>query len=435
MKGQGTVNDPYVLETISDVQSIPSGSTSQYILGNDIDFAGNPFTTLASRTFSGVLDGNYHRLKNVGGSKPLFNTVSGGTVKNLALEDLALTPILNIFGPLCAVLSNGGTILKCWTTGTVYANGNGILSYGGIVGKVNGADSTTGKTTISKSWSSVTIKNLTANSLQAGGICSYVQRTYCTNGQYMINVSLNQLLFGGKLLDSSGNFVVGGPIFFVKDQVQTYNWGDNLPGFVTSDLFCFSENAWSSTYWRVDDTILGTGTVHNTDSTARSPLNTAQSRVQNYYTNFDFVNDWLLNNNINFWKPVLRRFGLQASWSTTLRSTIETNAMQAIRDYIQSSWSYVELASYSGTVWKRLALTDPRVQWTHTPGAQTLQLTITIKGTDADVTIPLAIGKISMYNVAVGGSALVSEQFTEQNITVIENVLTLTYQLQIPKVG
>lgn len=438
MRGQGTVNDPYVLTTVADVQAIPGNATGYYVLANDIDFAGASFSSITGRDFKGILDGKYHKLSNAGGHEPLFVTITG-IVKNLGLENLNLINTEYVFfGALCCGASLGAFIEKCWSSGSLknqYDPPGHTVKIGGLCGYVGSANYDQTATTISKCFSNVTMQNIMSqSSMNAGGICAEVLDTY-TGGSYIEKVTLNQLVFAGKVLDINGALTKGGPIYGHDSLAGTYNWGKKYPGFTTSNLFCFSDMEWGSAYWNYDDNYLGYGTIHNTDSQFRTELNTSASRLNSSYTGFDFLNDWVLNNNINFWKPALRRFGITGAWATTVKSVIEGTAMQAIRDYIQSHWSYVELSSYDGVLWKRLSTSDSRVSWTHTAGAQTMKLTIVIKGTDPDVVLPLKIGKISLFNVATGGSALVSELFTEQSISIIENVFTLTYQLQIPKVG
>jgi len=423
MRGQGTFNDPYILETVADVQSIPDGTTAYYIVGNDIDFAGQPLSTDSTKEFYGKLDGQFKRFKNVVHSSYWFEIISGeGTyIKNLGIENITVNMGLGSTtgAPFAKFLMDGALMEQCWATGKIIGPTSGSYSGGGLVHIIESAAYNQAPTTVKNCWSKVDVYHNPENTSSSNGIYNYgglaasIKRAW-TDGMYITKVTIENVFCygvcyrkdGTKGVDSNGT---SGPVYGKVDPSQ----------YLTMIGCYYDRDVWDI---RVSNTTYQTG------------LTTDECKIESNFLNYDFTNVWKINNNLNFWRPLLRRFNDQGSWATTVKSVIEGNAMQAIRDYIQSNWNYIELASYLGTVWKRLPITDPRIQWTHTPGSQTMQLTIVISGTDSDVTLPLKIGKISMFNVPSGGSALVSELFTEQTISIIENVLTLTYQLQIPKV-
>lgn len=421
MRGQGTFNDPYILETVADVQSIADGTTAYYIVGNDIDFAGQPLSTDSTKKFYGKLDGQFKRFKNVVHSSYWFERISGeGTyIKNLGIENITVN-VVTTGAPFARYLTDSALMEQCWATGKMIgAAKNNSYSGGGLVYVIDSAQYNKEPTTVKNCWSKVDVYHNPANTLHNGifnygGLASSILRIL-SGGMYITRVTIDKVFCygvcyrkdGTKGVDDNGT---AGPVYGKVDPSQ----------YLTMIGCYYDRDIWD---------------IPVADTTYQTGLTTDECKIESNFLNYDFTNVWKINNNLNFWRPLLRRFNDQGSWATTVKSVIEENAMQAIRDYIQSNWNYIELASYLGTVWKRLPITDPRIQWTHTPGSQTMQLTIVISGTDSDVTLPLKIGKISMFNVPSGGSALVSELFTEQTISIIENVLTLTYQLQIPKVG
>ncbi len=160
-----------LIKTADDLNNIRNNLSGKYILMNDIDLSSyanwDPIGDLTSDTgFTGTLDGNGYVVKNLTINRPtedgvgLFvligdgNTMSGGEVKNLGLENvnvegnggaagLASMSVGNITN--CYIIGdisgkdyigglvgqNLGTISNTFTTGTVIASGSSV---GGLVG-------------------------------------------------------------------------------------------------------------------------------------------------------------------------------------------------------------------------------------------------------------------------------------------------------------
>lgn len=113
---------------------------------------------------------------------------------------------------------------------------------------------------------------------------------------------------------------------------------------------------------------------------------------------------------------------------------INSDGYQAIRDYIQTNWKYIELRDDAGLAILRLSPTDSRVTWTHTTGAQTLQLQIVVKGSDTDMTLPKTFASSAIYSVASGGSAYSVEGFTPFTMGSATDELTVINSIQVPQV-
>ena len=112
-----------------------------------------------------------------------------------------------------------------------------------------------------------------------------------------------------------------------------------------------------------------------------------------------------------------------------------TNAgYQSIRDFVEATWKYVELRDETGTKIVRLAVRDPRVTWEHNANAQTLELKVVIKGSDAEVSLPKTFASSAIYSIATGGSALSDESFSDFTMESSGDELTVIHKLEIPQI-
>lgn len=117
-------------------------------------------------------------------------------------------------------------------------------------------------------------------------------------------------------------------------------------------------------------------------------------------------------------------------------SVVQNAGYQDIRDYIQANWKYIELRDEEQDPVLRIGIEDPRVTWTHTTGAQTLEMTCVIKGSDSDVAslLPQTFAGAALFKVASGGSAMSAEVFTNFTMSSASDQLTIVYQLEVPEV-
>jgi len=118
-------------------------------------------------------------------------------------------------------------------------------------------------------------------------------------------------------------------------------------------------------------------------------------------------------------------------------SAISSAGYQNLRDYIEANWKYIELRDASGNPIIRIGVGDPRVTWTHTSGAQTLELTAVIKGSDADMSgiLPKTFASAAIFSSASGGTALSSEAFSQFTMSVASDQITVKYQIEVPQVA
>lgn len=114
---------------------------------------------------------------------------------------------------------------------------------------------------------------------------------------------------------------------------------------------------------------------------------------------------------------------------------ITSAGYQSLRDFVQANWKYIELQNASGTAVLRIGIGDARVTWTHTAGAQTLQLQVVVKGTDTGIVAgTTVIGRSAIFSVATGGSALSVETISPFTFEQTGDELTVIHQLQVPQV-
>jgi hypothetical protein len=116
---------------------------------------------------------------------------------------------------------------------------------------------------------------------------------------------------------------------------------------------------------------------------------------------------------------------------------ITTAGYQDIRDHIEATWLYVELRDGSGdpiTADRLVCGTDSRVNWTHAPSAQTLEITTIITGEDADIDLPTTFKYSAIFKVATAGSSLSTETFTQFTIEATSDQLTIKHRIEVPRV-
>ncbi|ETI68127.1 hypothetical protein [Neobacillus vireti] len=113
---------------------------------------------------------------------------------------------------------------------------------------------------------------------------------------------------------------------------------------------------------------------------------------------------------------------------------IKQEGYQAIRNYMQANWKYIELQDDTGNKIVRLSPSDLRVTWTHATGEKTLKLQIVVKGSDTDIVKPKTFSKSAIYDVATGGTPYSVESFTSFTMESDQDELTVIHSLEVPKV-
>ena len=143
LHGQGTIEDPYLITDAFELGAITYYSSSaHYRLADSIDLSGIRWGMAIIPMLQGVFDGNGHTISHLtiegGGFLGLFGQIRyGAKIYNLGLETVDLNSIGDSVGGL--VGQNWGTIISCYSTGTV--SGNNYV--GGLVGNNIGGGSIT----------------------------------------------------------------------------------------------------------------------------------------------------------------------------------------------------------------------------------------------------------------------------------------------------
>ena len=103
--GKYLINSQKDFEIFVDMASTSAGATYHYILQTNVD-AGSSITI----PFSGIFDGNYYTISGL--SHPLFNTVNGGVVKNVMLNNVHISGTGNV-GAIAGEASGYTRIYNC----------------------------------------------------------------------------------------------------------------------------------------------------------------------------------------------------------------------------------------------------------------------------------------------------------------------------------
>ncbi|MDE5415488.1 hypothetical protein [Alkalihalobacterium chitinilyticum] len=109
---------------------------------------------------------------------------------------------------------------------------------------------------------------------------------------------------------------------------------------------------------------------------------------------------------------------------------------QNIRTHMENSWKFIELRDDAGNPVVRLSTDDPRVSWTHAPDAQTLELSIVLKGDDAEISLPQKFNSSVIFGQASGGDALAPvTDFALFEMATTEDQITVRHRIEVPRVG
>ena len=204
--GNGKSQTPYVISTIEDWQELiatPDHWSLCFELANDIDFKGLNLTPIAPDTdpdvenfqglrFTGRFDGQGFVLKNAAIVLPdqdcvgLFGSLDkGAQILNLGIENITVIGRSSVGG--LVGLNFGGTIRKCFTTGSVSGSHPSLTQAGGLVGV------TTSNGIITDSYSTCTVVGVSRVGGLTGQLGSgQIWRCYATG-----HVSANGENIGG----------------------------------------------------------------------------------------------------------------------------------------------------------------------------------------------------------------------------------------------
>lgn len=113
---------------------------------------------------------------------------------------------------------------------------------------------------------------------------------------------------------------------------------------------------------------------------------------------------------------------------------INEKGYQSIRDFIQSSWTHIELRDSEGSPVIRLDVSDPRVSYTNEENEQTLELTISLTGSDEDISLPQEFAQSALFSDESQTESYSTEEFTPFTMESEPDELTVKHQIQVPVV-
>ncbi len=136
--GQGTLTDPFVITNAYELGSIGYRPFASYRLEADLDLSGTTWSISPIPWFAGHFDGSGHVIDHLniqgGAGLGLFGTLADNAiVSNLGLENANVESTADLAGTLAG--ENEGTLMNCYSTGTVAGN----HQIGGLIG-LNGGD-------------------------------------------------------------------------------------------------------------------------------------------------------------------------------------------------------------------------------------------------------------------------------------------------------
>ena len=137
LSGSGTPADPYQIALNSDYSifatKVNTGGEASacYIVTSNIDASG---AAVITTPFTGTFDGNGYTISNLGHA--LFNTVSGGTVKNVILDAVGISSGTNVGAVANEVIGTSANKASIYNCGVLSGSVSGSGYVGSIVGKL-----------------------------------------------------------------------------------------------------------------------------------------------------------------------------------------------------------------------------------------------------------------------------------------------------------
>lgn len=211
LNGTGIPSDPYMIYGITDftnfVTNVNNGTTASacYKLGSDVSASG---IDAINTTFTGSFDGDSHTITGL--SHPLFNTVDGGTVKNVMLKNVQISGSDNV-GAIAGEASGYTRIYNCGIlpSNNKYENETSYVSSsdgycGGLVGWLKDD---------SRVINCFSYANISGGTTVAGivGYNDFASTTKVTNGKYTeLKTAIVNCMFYGNITGGTTRYPVYG---------------------------------------------------------------------------------------------------------------------------------------------------------------------------------------------------------------------------------
>ena len=233
LSGSGTVADPFQIATSGDLSlfitkaSTEDGASAFYML--TADFSASGIASSVNRSFTGTFDGDGHTISNL--NHALFNTIGGGTVKNVILDNVSIGSGSNV-GAICNEATGTSRIYNCGvlaTNSTVEKDEDGYdyisscsstISGSGYVGGIVGLLDGTSRVINCFSYADV------SGGSYVGGIVGYNNVATTSDADKLKTMVMNCMFYGevsgdsiapiynGEIISNAGNKGVGNYNYF-----------------------------------------------------------------------------------------------------------------------------------------------------------------------------------------------------------------------------
>lgn len=277
---QEEIPDGYTeIRTIQELQNINNNPAGSYILMNDIDLAGYNWYPLAE--FSGVFDGNGHKIKNMtikGNADDyncngygLFSAISGGSVQYLGMVDVDIE------------LEDGTDYL--------------VGSVGGLAGTVGRNKNGGFNAYIRESY---VTGNISCESGECGGIIGSVPNIYQLYLAILDSYTCCDIRVNGK------NGVAGGLVGYIQFGEKGYQTIER--SYAAGQ--CAADRTGGICYTTAYDKITIENCYYhdgkNYDQLKGTSLTEEQMKRQDTYENYVFYETWIMGRDTDYLYPMLR---------------------------------------------------------------------------------------------------------------------------------
>ncbi|WP_455584189.1 DUF4886 domain-containing protein [Bacteroides sp.] len=282
------------------IEKINADTNGTFVLTADLDFTGVVFNGIES--FSGILDGNGHIIKNLNiqregeGMLGLFLSTNGAEIKNLGIENSTIGTADNKHIGAFVGEMNGGSISGCYV-GTSRIVGKDHV--GALVGQLKS------NALMSNCYSTAYVQT---TGWQAGGLVGSIE-----------NATVDQSYFSGVVVgywNRTGGLVGlknGGDetTNLVKNSVNlaSYITGNDSPKRVVGDGGIKSENNYSLSSTRIGTNVANAAAITSTDAASQdgADMTLDQARSASFYAEtlqWDMTDTWAMTATAAY--PVLK---------------------------------------------------------------------------------------------------------------------------------
>ena len=349
VSGNLSTGKSYWIKSVEDLQKLATYSQNNdtsrmyFVLDNDIDMSGVNFDGISN--FQGEFYGQGHTISNL--TTSLFNSVSGANalVKDIGLLNSSVTAFSEATGLLAGSVSGGATIMNCYVTGELAANG---CTVGGLVGTI------TDNALISCSSANVTISGNRGDDAVIGGLV----------GEASGNAQIRYSHSSGRIEGSTGS-VVGGFVGQLKGSVLISN-GYTTVDLANRDYGAFAGSICEQVGLGGVEAIGFSGTLSNVFATANAPFAslmdfedgaTIENVIYNSEANTSTYQPALFTNNaIGLTLAQMQDGSTMQNYGFTLENLWNTS--NGIPDFTDPTASNSKIVATGSTTMAQLGITD-----------------------------------------------------------------------------